>query len=340
MNENSLNIDSKTIQRFVPFDELTESALETLRPHFRAYQVEPRKIVFKRGQADDECHFLVSGELDLADEQFRVTKVYGDDVENFLALDASHSIHRCAAISQTACQLIALKRSHFELISTWISLAQSQPAADTLDWLEALLTSNLFSRIPPANIQKLITSFHSKPVSLGDVIIHEGEENGSECYVIKQGNALVSRKVNGQVETIAALTHGALFGEDALISNLPRNATITMSSDGELMAIAKEDFDTLLKQPVLHYISDNELAALITDGDTGTVIVDVRQEYESAAAPIHRARAIPLAQLRHRLHELAKDFIYVLVGGRRAEAAAYIFHEAGYDARVLRSEDQ
>lgn len=323
------------IQRFIPFDELSESAIHELWPHFRFYTVPAKQILFKRGERDEECHFLLKGQLDLADEQFHIVKIDGEADENFLPLDASHDIHRTAGISQSECQLFAIKRQHLDLIRTWLELTSKGQFDEDHDWLETLLTSNLFSRVPAANIQKLLACFNEREVKLGDVLIHEGEE-GQECYVLKQGKALVSRQLQGKNEPCAALTSGAIFGEDALISNLPRNATVTMGSDGCVMVLSKENFDLLLKQPVIGYVSDSELAAMIADGDTGTVLLDVRLPQEVAANPIHRALTIPLAQLRSRLPELSNAFVYVIIGEGRAEAAAYILSEAGIEAKVLK----
>ncbi|WP_430459960.1 cyclic nucleotide-binding domain-containing protein [Thalassolituus sp. LLYu03] len=335
-DNNSPELSPLQIQRFIPFDELSENTIAELMPHFRAYRAEAKKMLFKRGTEDDECHFLLEGEVDLADDQFRITKIKGDDDENFLALDASHAIHRHAAITQVPCQLFAIRRQYLELITTWSELRQSYELDESeSDWLEALLTSSLFNRVPPGNIQKLLSRFNEREVTLGEVIIREGEE-GNECYVIKCGRAVVTRKTNNRSETLAALSNGNLFGEDALISNLPRNATITMSSDGVLMTLTKDDFDTLLKNPVLEYVSQSELEHLIEEGETGTVLLDVRTTQEAGVSAIPRAQCIPLGQLRSRLDELSKAFVYVVCGEGRAEAAAYILTEAGFQARVLK----
>lgn len=337
---NTADLTPEQVQRYIPFDELSLGAIAELMPHFRVYRVGAKKILFKRGDDDSECHFLLSGTVDLANEQFQITTIKGDDDENFLALDASHSIHRNSGITQSPSLLFAIKRSHLELISTWSELAQSwQQEERQADWLETLLTSGLFARIPPGNIQKLLSRFNERTVTLGETIIKEGDE-GTECYVIKQGKALVTREQGGKQVTLAALGNGALFGEDGLLSNLPRNASITMSSDGVLMVLAKDDFDTLLKQPVLSYIDEAELATLISEGETGTVLLDVRLPQEVAQSPIHRAITIPLAQLRSRLGELSKAFVHVVIGEGRAEAAAYILSDAGFDAKVLKRNGQ
>jgi len=332
------SISIEQIQHFVPFDELSAQAIEELQPHFRHHQLEAKKILFKRGVQDDECHFLLQGNIDLADDNFNISQLSGADDENFLALDSSHPVHRCSAITQSDCRFFSIKRQYLELITTWAELRHSYEQEDEQsDWLEALLTSNLFNRIPPANIQQLLARFQERPVALGDTIVREGDE-GNECYVIKSGKAVVSRSNSGKEETLAAIGTGTLFGEDALVSALPRNATVTMSSDGVLMVLTKEDFDTLLKNPVLEFINEQQLQQLIEDGDTGTVVLDVRTQQEAAVNPILRARNIPLAQLRSHMPELAPEFIYVVTGEGRGEAAAYILSEAGYQAKVLTPE--
>ena len=214
---------------------------------------------------------------------------------------------------------------------------QALTDSDENDWLETLLTSELFHRIPPANIQKLLTSFSERPVTIGERIVTQ-DEVGEECYVIKSGGAIVSRQDGKSEETLAALGVGDLFGEDALSSDLPRNASVTISSSGVLMVLKKEDFLTLLQQPVIDFIQEKDIPALAEERDTGVVLLDIRQPREVNIDPIHRAQNIPLAQLRTQLDGLSKSFIYLVYGDARAEAACYILSEFGFEAKVLKRE--
>lgn len=325
------------LQKFIPFDELSENTVTELMAHMQITTPGPSKVVFKRGVKDTECHFLIHGTLDLADDHFRVTTLTGDSEENLLALDASHPVHRCSAITKTPCTIASIQRDHLQLISTWVELACLSPSngddAD-IDWLETLLTSELFSHIPPSNIQRLLSRFEEHDVSLGDVIIQEGDD-ATECYVLKQGKALVTRTHNHQTTTLAALNTGALFGEDSLISQLSRSASVTMSSDGVVMSLTKDDFNTLMKSPVLEYVKEDTLDELMENSDVGVVVIDVRPLQEASTTPIRCSKQIPLSELRNRLPELHQDFLYVVAGEGRAEAAAYILSEAGLDVRVL-----
>jgi len=322
------------LQRFIPFDELSLNAVQELIPHVRLTQKEAGKVVFKRGVQDQDCHFLIEGTLDLADEAFKVTTLSGDAPENLLALDASHPVHRSAAITKTPCTIASMNRDHLQLISAWIELSRTLSDQDETDWLETLLTSELFSHIPPSNIQQLLGRFEEREVALGDVIIQEGDV-ADECFVLKQGRALVTRNHNHHTTTLAALGSGALFGEDSLISHLPRSASVSMSSDGVVMALSKDDFDSLMKNPVLEYVHEEELPELLENSDVGIVILDVRSPQEASESPILHARQISLGELRNHLPELSSNFLYIIAGEARAEAAAYILSEAGLEVRVM-----
>jgi CRP-like cAMP-binding protein len=330
-------LNAERLKNFIPFDDLSENAITELLPHFVLTEIPPRKVLFKRGDVNQTCHFLLSGQIDLVDDHFQITRIDGDDDANILAIDATHTQHKESAISQTNCILASISRQHLELISTWLELSRSyREDPEEQDWLEALLTSELFNRIPPGNIQKLINRFEEREVSLGEVIISEGDD-ANECYVIKRGRALVTRAHHRQVETLAAISAGALFGEDALISQLPRSASITMSSDGVLMVLKKDDFDLLLKSLVLEYVTEDELEELIENSDTGVVLLDVRSSEEARYTPVPRSRSIPLANLRSEMRTLDRVFMYVIIGEGRAEAAAYILSEDGYQVKVLRN---
>ena len=328
------SLKPEDLQRFIPFDELSATAVQELIPHFRVSQKGAGKIVFKRGVQDEDCHFLLEGTLDLADESFKVITIHGDAEENLLALDASHPVHRSAAITKTACTIASIKRDYLQLISTWVELSGELPTDEDTDWLETLLTSDLFSHFPPSNIQQLLARFEEREVKLGDVIIREGD-TADECFVLKEGRAVVTRTHNHHVTTLAALSSGALFGEDSLISQLPRSASITMSSDGVVLALSRENFNSLMKTPVLEYIAESELPDLLENSDVGVIILDVRSRQDAADSPILHARHVALSDLRALIPTLSSSFLYIVAGETRAEAAAYILSEAGLDVRVL-----
>jgi CRP-like cAMP-binding protein len=339
----SSSIDSKQLQGFIPFDYLTTACIEDLSSQFREHTLEKGKILFKRGNTDNECHFLINGDIDLADENFNITKIASGSEDNYLALDNSSQIHRTSAITTTECQFYSISRDYLDLVTTWSQLSEDLEEQDPdfddsegLDWMDALLNSPLFTRIPPANIQKLLVRFKERDVKIGEVIVKE-EEQGEEFYVIKEGRAIISQGDGHKEKTVAAIQTGDCFGEDAIIAESVRNATVTMASNGSLMVLDKVDFDELLKKPIIKSISLEELHIQMDEGDSGTVLIDVRRPQEFRHDRLKNSENVPLNHIREKLKSMNHDFNYVVYcdGGRRSEVAAYIMTESGFNAVCL-----
>jgi CRP/FNR family cyclic AMP-dependent transcriptional regulator len=75
----------------------------------------------------------------------------------------------------------------------------------------------------------------------GKVLIHEGRP-GREFFVLVEGQVEVSR--GGK--PIDTMQGGDFFGEVALVSDHPRNATVTATTPVDLLVITDRSFRTLL----------------------------------------------------------------------------------------------
>lgn len=335
----SQDVDLERLQEFMPFDCLTESHLNEIKGKIEILNYPPAKVVFKRGDSTARAFFLIQGSVDLTDASFQVRNFPADDDENYLALD-NYSSHTVNAITTEPTVFYAINREHLDLLMTWTQAAESmleeEDDEETPDWMDALLESELFSQIPPAKIQSLFVKFQEREVDLGEKIIQQGE-SGDTFYVIKQGKAMVTREQSGKEETVAALSSGSFFGEDALISDAERNATVTMTSDGVLMCLAKEDFRELLQETVIKRVTEQQMREMMDEGDHACVLLDVRLPMEFKHDRKPGAKNIPLTELRREIKQLEKDFIYVVScdGGGRSELGCYLLTEAGFEAYVL-----
>ena len=334
--------DMTRLSHFIPFDGLSASHLEEIRDQVTVLRLPAGRLLFKRGQPADKAWFLIDGELDLIDAGYQVRPFAATDDENYLAVD-NYPHHTVNAITREATTLYGIERDKLDLLMTWTQAPELQPEAesDHRDWMDALLTSGLFAQVPPAKLHALFVKFRPREVALGEVIVKEGDA-GSVFYVIKRGKAMVTRAARAGEKILAGLGAGRFFGEDALISNQPRNATVTMTSDGELMCLDKNDFQAILQASVIRRISEEALETLMLEGERAVVLVDVRPAMESRHDTIPGARNLPLNELRQRAHRLEREFLYILCAeGRRSELGAYILSEAGLDALVLdRGDDE
>src|SRR5262249_4170076 len=133
----------------------------------------------------------------------------------------------------------------------------------------------------------------------------------------------------------AELGMGDTFGEEALIADAKRNASVSMLTAGTLMRLAKEDFRTLLNEPMLEWIDMPKAEAFIARGGKW---LDVRLPSEFEHYHIDGVLNLPLYFIRLKLKSLERDVHYVVCcdTGRRSSAGAYILSERGFHASVLK----
>lgn len=74
-------------------------------------------------------------------------------------------------------------------------------------------------------------------------VIFEQGDYGEEMFIIKRGQVQVLRNE----AMIAELSDHAFFGEMALVSDEPRNATVKAKGDVEALVLKKDDFRQLLE---------------------------------------------------------------------------------------------
>lgn len=109
--------------------------------------------------------------------------------------------------------------------------------------IEILKSVPFFGQLADADIRAVADKVIMEYYPAGHVLFSEGDP-GDKMYVIKTGAVQVVR--GGAI--IAELSHGQFFGEMALVSDEPRNATIKVTSDVEVLVLKKDDFRHLIAE--------------------------------------------------------------------------------------------
>lgn len=336
------NVKPGDLSRFVPLNSLSQDNLKEIVQKSRLVNVSSGRYLFRDGKKPTAHLFLLEGEVDL---------IGGEGVEKSLragAKEARQSLEHVhpaatAAKATTDVTAVAVDRDLLDLMLTWDQtgdyhvqeLSEAGEANDESDWMMRLLQTDCFRRIPPANIQTIFMRMEPVSFRAGDKVITQGEP-GDYFYIIREGRCIVTRTASGKPQglKLAELGPGDSFGEEALISNKERNATVTMLKSGTLMRMSKEDFTSLLNEPLLDYVSFDDAVQLVQDGASW---VDVRLPPEFEGGHIKGAVNIPLFFLRKRAQSFDRDTEYVLYcdTGSRSSAASFLLSERGFQARVL-----
>jgi len=109
------------------------------------------------------------------------------------------------------------------------------------DYLETLAEVPLFADLDKKELRTISQLMTQIRVESGRVLTAEGTA-GREFIVIVSGSAEVTK---GD-EVIATLVDGDFLGELALITGQPRNATVTTTSDTDLMVLNRREMMALL----------------------------------------------------------------------------------------------
>ncbi|MCW8986969.1 MAG: cyclic nucleotide-binding domain-containing protein [Gammaproteobacteria bacterium] len=357
-------ITIEQLQQVEPLSALSLERLEELKDLVDVEELGVGVTIFREGDVDNQSVYLLNGDV-------QMTSVSDHSLNTVLthkANDAKHPLavgqpRQLTCTAMTIAKVLRVDNSILDYMLTWDQLAVAEEKKEVItkpeepgldktvvvsediatsatdeeiisteedgrNWIRRMRHIMAFKNMPPANIKSLLQRMETISVDKDEVIIEQGSP-GDFYYVLTEGEALVTRTVE-----LASLGAGASFGEEALLSGSKRNASVTMTTPGQLMRLAKDDFNELLKEPLLDRVTPDEALVRVAKGN---VWLDVRHVTEFNHSHLPKARNIPLHELRMRMKELDKEKEYICYcgTGRRSSAASFLLVQNGFKVVVL-----
>lgn len=336
------SMDAAQLGKFSPFDTLESSNLADLLNNIEILKAAPGQVLFRKGDTEKRSVYVLSGTVSLRNEDQDLGTIVGgtDEARNPMARTLPRQL------SAVAVDDVEYFSINSELVDVTLTLDHTgiyevgDFSADLNgsegDWMSALLSTKTFQLIPPQNIQMIFMRLKKVDHKAEHVVIRQGSP-GDHFYIITKGRCMVTRETQGSSANIdlAELGVGDTFGEEALISNETRNATITMMTDGTLMQLDRDDFQSLMNEPMIMTLEHEVADEAVTQGGKW---LDVRVPSEFKAFSKVDATNLPLYLLRHKLNDLDRKTPYVVYcdTGRRSSAAAFILNQRGFETAVLK----
>jgi len=325
-----------TLLGYVPFQVFSESRLNGILNYCSHKYVSKGRTLIEPGSFQTHAYFLMSGEVKCEKS--------GETIKPAFPYALHYKCQKAdTLITLTDCSLFQIEHEILDRFVCWAQVSnyikqdiayQRQYDAQA-DWMRTLLQSNLFYKVSPLNLQKIFSFMSPVSVKQGQKIITQGDA-GDCCFFIREGVASVTRVVEGKAKPVmlAELSVGQCLGEDALLHEATRNASVTMASDGLLMKMDKRDFLQLLREPVVDTLTLSDLDMVL---QTGAVLLDVRTEQEYEYEHLAGALCMPLDLLRvkSRLLDSYKMYVTYCDSDRRSRAAAHLLEQQGIRARAL-----
>ena len=330
-------IDRKILKSFIPLGKLSPQQLTEISEKSTIIEFARGRTLFRKGDVDKSIYYLVSGEIEFVSGDEKITIKSGSKpAKNILFNSVPRPV---TAIAKTKMSVLCVDSGLLEVLLGDFNHHNYEvneiEGTENKDWMTRFIQSLTTLSLPAKNMQALMMRMKEVSVKAGDTVIQQFD-NDKFYYIVKHGRCVVSRRASSKSldVKVTELDEGDGFGEEALISNDVRTATVKMINDGTLMRLEKKDFIDLLASPVLRTVPFDEINSMVAEG---ALLLDVRDITEHAKNGIINSINIPSASLRAKLTQLdnKKKYIVYSENDNKSSAAAFLLAQAGYENFIL-----
>lgn len=228
-----MNFITAALMKHFIFNNLTDEQRDLVINHMKYYVLEPREVVFEQNSVGSVFFVVVHGKLEVLIDNKRVNVLRPQDSFGELAL--IHDTPRTATvITIEKSALWGVDRRTFR---STLEQINAQNYAENRRLLESI---PVFQILNHGQMESLINSISTVMFTSGQEIVHEGEL-GDLLYIIKEGSVTCSVEGN----ELKTLEKGEYFGEQALLYNSVRTATITATENVKCLTIGGNELTNL-----------------------------------------------------------------------------------------------
>ena len=329
------------LKQYKYFANLSDGALQAIVEKAIPIDVTEGTQIIKEGSSGDFFYFVSSGEVEVVKDtkwgqSAKIANLRSGEGFGDLAI-LSFSPRMTSVIAKTRAKLYKLSRRDFEgiiLLDNAFRDVLFQKVSD-LSQFKQLKTLQPFAQLEPKKMVVLIDKLKHNQYKAGENIFSQGEP-GDLYYIIRSGHvAVIRQEGDKKPEQVAVLIDGEGFGEEALMTNKSRNATVTALDNVHVLALEKADFDDTIKKSYIEWASPENV---LKDKSGDSILIDVRTLPEYEEEHIEGAINIPIAELRNRYEELdpAQHYYTYCSSSSRGETAAFLLGSMGLKVRVIK----
>lgn len=340
-------VNKELFDKFLPLNLIPPELRDDVIKHAMVTSFDVCKNIVKHSDRSTLYHYLIDGYAEVRHSFTHRTNISHDSEKACYPLE-EHIQHGGVVRAVTPCRVMIINRDYIHEVMTrperneygvihleeQVTLGEEIAIDDDYksDWMTIFYQSQLAVNLSASRIQQVITQLNNVDVRSGQVII-ECHSPGDYFYIIKEGYAeVITDRAGPYKGDRFTLEPGDYFGDEALIADTIRNATIVMTSDGLIGKMSADVFADVIKSALV-------VTPTVTDflRIDHPLYYDVRLPIEYNKSHIPGSINVPLSEIRNHLAMLDKTRSYVVTheGGRRSELAAYLMRQAGIEAYYM-----
>lgn len=261
-NQKGIKVDKKksasdikliksSLQKHFIFSSLSDKQRDLIIEEMKLYAVDSNEIIFMQNSKGNAYYVVASGRLDVIVNEKRVNSIKEGDSFGELAL--LHDTPRSATIKTVMnTALWVLDRKEFSRILKEMNVQNYKENRSFIDSVP------LFQILSEGQKELLVSCFTMLKYIAGQKIVSEGDP-GDLFYVIKEGTVVCTQ----QGKEIRRMAKGEYFGDQALLYNSPRTATITALEEVNCVALSRNDLTESLGGSLEQIIYKNSMRIAI-----------------------------------------------------------------------------
>jgi len=113
-------------------------------------------------------------------------------------------------------------------------------------YTESFSENPLFAGLSDQEIEEILQATHNSRYEEGEIIFNEGDVSKS-LYLMEEGSVEINKRIGDKNQLIARLHARTIFGEMALTTDDPRNASITALEPVLVHELSATDFNNMLQ---------------------------------------------------------------------------------------------
>jgi len=338
-----MGLSSSDLRQYRYFAGLSDGSLEALSKKIDVSELQSGTTIIQAGTPAEAFYFVAKGEVEITKKTtsgegsvFSVSNT-GDIAGEVALLTCSH--RTSTVIAKTDVTLYRLNKSYFEeavLAESALACGQ-QEKTESYSLFSHMKTFTPFARLEPEKMQAVAEKLIEQEFAPGDNIIAQGDK-GENYYIIKTGRVAVLKKnKHAEEKLLAEIGEGDAFGEEALIRDLPRNATVRAIEKTSVLALSKTDFDRIMATAFVKNIFPEDIVGIYENSEH-IAILDARIPPEFEEEHIKGAINIPIEWLRDQYTELDrnKEYFTYCTNDSRGMVAAFLLNMNGFKAKTIR----
>ena len=240
------------------FRSFSPDTLDALGAHATREAFARGTAVIREGDAGRDAFVVIDGRLEVQiagqNGPLPVAVMGTGELFGEVAIVAGAERRTASVIALTAVTLLRIDAAAFAqaIAGDVEARPELEAAAEHMAVGRFIKSATLLGELTPAALAQLAEHVHVRRAGAGEVVIRQGDP-GAECFLVRAGELEVIHTSGDTERRLATLRTGMLFGEAALLTGAPRNATVRVTADAELLVLRRADVLTAMS-------SEHELA--------------------------------------------------------------------------------